>query len=201
MHVRAASPGGEAVAKAERVRYRFAVLGARHAIARSVVCIFGGEAVEVVVGVGFLGRLGHRGRLGRIAERVAARRNAPERIVLVGEAAEGCAVRCAPRYVCHAVHDVMCVLYHKSAGICYGGEPSVPSAVAEPERDDPRKALHEKDECAEGREHDPEADLGREHVALGPARHLRGVGTFRREHEDRDEGRDEGEVIDGEKSE
>ena len=63
------------------------------------------------------------------------------------------------------------------------------------------QALHEKDECAEGREHDPEADLGREHVALGPARHLSGVGTFRREHEDRDERRDEGEVVDGEKRE
>ena len=63
------------------------------------------------------------------------------------------------------------------------------------------QALREKDECAEDREHDPEADLGREHVALRPSRHLRGVGAFRREHEDRDERRDEGEVIDGEKSE
>ena len=56
---------------------------------------------------------------------MAARNDAPECIVLVGEAAEGCAASRAPRYVRHAVHDVIRVLYHKSAGVCYGGEASL----------------------------------------------------------------------------
>ena len=61
--------------------------------------------------------------------------------------------------------------------------------------------LRDQDERAEEREDDAEADLRGEDVALRPDGHARRVGAFGREDEDRDERRDEGEVVDDEEDE
>ena len=129
---------GEPVADAEGVCRRLAVLRARHAVAGRVVCVghaaVRGKAVDGIVGVCFVRRLGQLGRLGRIAESVVARDDAPRRVVGVGEAAESRAVRRRPRDVRHAVHDVVGVGRDKAVGVRDRGKFPVPRAVAEAER-------------------------------------------------------------------
>ena len=83
----------------------------------------------------------------RAVERIGAdfktpRCNAPDGVVLVGEAAERRAACGLPRYVRHAVHDVVGVLYHKSIAVRDRREPPVPSAVAEAKRGGSRGRAH-----------------------------------------------------------
>ena len=138
VRVRATRPRSEPIADSEGIGHRRSVLRARHAIPRGIVGVCSAairrKTVEVVVCIGLLGRLGHLGRLERIAERVGARGDAPDGVVLVFEAAEGRASRRAPCYVRHAVHDVVPIFYHKSVAVGSGRQPSVPFAVGEVER-------------------------------------------------------------------
>ena len=138
MGVRTSGPGGKPVADAKGVGDGLAVLGARHAVASRVVGIgdaaVGHEAVEVVVGVCAVERIG--------ANFKTPRCNAPDGVVLVGEAAERRAACGLPRYVRHAVHDVVGVLYHKSIAVRDRREPPVPSAVAEAKRGGSRGRAH-----------------------------------------------------------
>ena len=92
MGVRTSGPGGKPVADAKGVGDGRAVLGARHAVAHRVVGIgdaaVGREAVEVVVGVCAVGRIG--------ADTETTRSNAPDGVVLVVDAAEIRAARSPP---------------------------------------------------------------------------------------------------------
>ena len=112
--VRAAGPCRKAVADAEGVGRRQAVLHARHAVPRRVVCVcdavVGSKSVEVIVGIDPVERIRAYG--------VAARDDAPYGVVFVLEAADCRVACCAPRYVRHAVHDVIRIFYHKSSRVC-----------------------------------------------------------------------------------
>ena len=118
VRVRAARPGRKAVALPKGVGDCRYALGASRAVARRVVGVgdaaVGGEAVEVVVSVDAVERIG--------ADIEATRCNAPYGVVLVGDTANGRSTRRSPRYVRNSVHDVVSVLYHKSVAV--GGRSS-----------------------------------------------------------------------------